>query len=537
MRTSIQTGLLLGGTLLPLALLATGCGSYWGCDATATCPPPPTPSEEGTGNEAGSVGAGGAGGEGGGDAGPTCPTDPAEGEVGEDCGIFVSASTGEDHHPGTRELPVRTLSHAITLAEAGPGRVYACAEIYPEAVTLSGVSLFGGFDCDHDWRYVVDEDRRAEVLAPPALAALTLRESAAMSSVLDVRVIASDAIEPGASSVAVFALPGSKAFFARATLIAGNGADGAHGEDGSHNGQPAQKGSEGNDGSDACTLDPGLGGLAVATQCMDGTSSIGGQGGDANEIAATGGLEGIQAPDPNPQGFGAGGEGESAAQGTACTPGIGGAHGEDGHNGSGAEAYGRLTITGYIGSPGADGLPGFPGQGGGGGGASLGKAICGAAPHGGAGGGSGGSGGCGGRGGKGGQAGGSSIVFALLSDDIRAEDVVLISGKGGHGGNGGALQQGGQGGLPGHGGFGFGPADGAKGGCGGGIGGQGGNGGNGGGGRGGHSVMTAVVGEIVLHVSHWTILPGQNGKGGLGGKGGMNFGQDGESGQTVTLEQ
>jgi hypothetical protein len=415
-------------------------------------------------------------------------------------------------------MPVRTLSKAVSLAQGGVPRIYACGEEYKEAVTLpDGISLFGGFDCANGWRYV-GELARAKILAPPALAALTLLASETSILVADINVAASDAIDPGASSIAVFARPSSKAQFRRSTFTAGNGADGADGKPGHHDGQPAPKGLGGEDGTDACTVDPGLGGLGTMIECGDGTASISGQGGDGNQAFANAGLDGFPIPNPNLQGYGAGGKGEDGATGVSCAPGLGGAHGEDGPHGIGGSSVGRLTIDGYLGAAGQDGKPGKPGQGGGGGGASLGKLVCGAAPHGGAGGGAGGTGGCGGKGGEGGQAGGSSVALALFSDDIHVERVQLQSGKGGNGGSGGALQPGGQGGLPGYGGFGLGGLNGAQGGCAGGAGGQGGDGGHGGGGRGGHTASVARGAEAVLKVGvDVGFSLGQPGKGGTGG--------------------
>jgi len=44
---------------------------------------------------------------------PTCVADPASGRAEDDCGVFVSASLGDDASPGTREQPVRTLALAV----------------------------------------------------------------------------------------------------------------------------------------------------------------------------------------------------------------------------------------------------------------------------------------------------------------------------------------------------------------------------------------------------------------------------------------
>lgn len=524
-RNAAQTGGIEALGLLVLALLVTGAegctSSFWGCEATATCRRIDTDGGEGTSGEGG---AGGAGTGEGGDAGGSdlvCPVDPMDGEVADRCGVWVSAALGDDDNPGTQEEPVRTLTRGIELANpenAGPGRLYACggadAEYVEWVVLPSGISLFGGFECLHGWRFV-GSDRRAVLHAPAASPVLTLAEGEKESLIRDVKVWAEDAVEPGGSSIAVMALPGSRATFRRVELVAGDAADGLDGEDGTHNGVPAQQGLPGNNGTDACTADPGLGGAAVITQC-DGAPSIGGQGGDGNAVAASDGLDGLPA-DPNLPGYGAGGPGEDDAQGTVCKPGIGGAHGKDGQHGAGGYSVGKLTSDGYFGASGGDGEPGQPGQGGGGGGASLG-ASCAAAPYGGAGGGSGGSGGCGGKGGKGGQAGGSSIGIALLSNGIFADDITIRAGNGGNGGNGGVMQQGGQGGLPGYGGLGFGGAGGVKNACGGGLGGHGGNGGNGGGGHGGHSAAVAQVSGVLLKLGRPLMLEfGQEGAGGKGG--------------------
>jgi len=218
MRQSIVTNVVLGGSLLSLVVWMTGCGTgtYWGCDATATCVPPAAGAGVGTAGEAGSSGAGGSGGAT--STGVPCPDDPAQGEVGDDCGVFVSSTLGDDGNSGTRELPVKTLTQAITLAEKGRRRVYACAEKYPERVTLAGVSLYGGFDCQHDWSYDINEDQRAEIQAPPAPAVLTLGASETLSWISDVRVIAPAAITPGGSSIAVLVKVGSDVLTARGRM-------------------------------------------------------------------------------------------------------------------------------------------------------------------------------------------------------------------------------------------------------------------------------------------------------------------------------
>ena len=102
--------MLLRLSLLGLAFFSVACGSAPAicgctddCGQTLTCPETTTP------------------------PGPTCPAAPDAGAVTADCGIWVSATLGDDSNPGTQEAPVRTLQRAVDLA--GPdGNVYACAE-------------------------------------------------------------------------------------------------------------------------------------------------------------------------------------------------------------------------------------------------------------------------------------------------------------------------------------------------------------------------------------------------------------------------
>ncbi|NUQ78847.1 MAG: hypothetical protein HUU21_35430, partial [Polyangiaceae bacterium] len=57
------------------------------------------------------------------------------GAVEDACGVFVAAS-GDDANDGTRASPVATLAKAVKLAQAGSGRVYACAEMFEGALVV-----------------------------------------------------------------------------------------------------------------------------------------------------------------------------------------------------------------------------------------------------------------------------------------------------------------------------------------------------------------------------------------------------------------
>lgn len=537
--TIVSTGALLGG----LALLCVSCTSAfdWSCRQDSTCRPAASIVGTGGGTGSGGDGGDGSGGTGGGSPCAESPLDPADGAIHPQCALWVSSSVGDDNNPGTQAQPVRTLAHAIVLAQADAGRIYACGETYQEAVALpAGVSLFGGFSaCAHlPWAY--EANKHPAVIAPgqPGQTALTLIAGKGMSFVGDVWTQTADAVKPGGSSIGAFATDEAQVTFRRAHFQAGNGADGADGQPGSKEGNSAPKGLSGLEGTDACTMDPGVGGEALTLNCPDGTTSVGGAGGDGGELSANGGGNGQQAPGQNPGGFGAGGKAQDGVAGTPCTGGISGAKGIDGIHGLGGTKNGHLTANGQIlGAAGGDGTPGVAGQGGGGGGGSWGNALCGAAPHGGGGGGSGGTGGCGGRSGQGGQPGGSSIGFAARGTHVYFEGEIIISyGHGGKGGNGGALQPGGQAGLPGLGGWSA--INGVAGGCVGGGGGQGGNGGIGGGGRGGHAAAWGVVSTQLALPGYVLAEAGPPGPGGIGGDPLVtpSLGQTGALGGTVLFD-
>lgn len=471
----------------------------------------------------------------------SCPEDPADasgGDVPSECGVWVSASLGDDGNDGSQEAPVATLAQAAVMAIHGPRRVYACAERFEQSVVWpAGVALHGGFHCTGlDWRYS-GGGVRTRLEAPANEVPLTLigPVHAAPSLLTDLDITADDATTPGGSSIAVLALADSNGEIRRATLTSGKGADGADGDDGDHFGNPAKDGLHGNNGAAACTGAVGTGGEMVALDCDD-DSSFGGQGGHGGELYANPGDDGEIAPVSNPQGFGLGGKGEDLAAGLFCTPGIGGAAGADGDPGLGGAWPPRLLATGYIGVPGGDGRRGSAGQGGGGGGGSAGSvAACGPAAPGGAGGGSGGTGGCGGKGGPGGRPGGASIGLAVLTGDLVLIDVHVFAGNGGRGGAGGVPQQGGQGGLPGVGGAGS--LSGPNPGCIGGGGGYGGDGGHAGGGLGGPSLAVAYAGVQPPDIPVENLHHGQGGQGGPGSDSMLpsTRGQDGLEGYLEVL--
>ncbi|WP_437896880.1 hypothetical protein [Sorangium sp. So ce124] len=469
---------------------------------------------------------------------PEPPPDPCEGAPGtapalDECGVFVSASSGDDGSPGTKGAPVRTLQHAIGLAAYGrrdgetpTRRVYACGETFEEKIALpSGLDLWGGRRCGDggDWSYAWSfggPDEPTTIAPPAGIPVRVLAGDNTTSTIVGVHVVAADAsASDGKSSIAMILSPGAGAVVRDSAIVAGNGKDGEPGEDADS--ERAKDGELGNDGADACSADSETGALPVATACDDGIESTGGYGGDGGLESGGDGAPGQPKPAENPEGKGREGLGAGSEP---CTVGKDGAEGTDGGRAAGAAGPGQLTEReGWVGVRGQDGTRGGLGQGGGGGGGSKGRgdmvACRAGSAQAGAAGGSGGSGGCGGLGGKAGGYGGASIgVVALQGSALTLEATRVETGNGGRGGVGGTGQPGGVGRLGGQGGLGFATATGVRwSACPGGRGGNGGRGGDAGGGLGGPSYGVASVAARVEFGPYATVEWGAGGDGGVAG--------------------
>jgi hypothetical protein len=454
---------------------------------------------------------------------PRCDTDNVLDPMEDGTGVFVSSSGGDDEkNSGTKAAPLRTLKEALARAAAGPKRVYACAEVFEEEVTLSSdIEIWGGFDCHDGWRDVHRGVARTVLRPGPDLIPLQVGTGGTFTAVLaDLDVEAAGAKQPGGSSIAVLARKGAALRMCRSHLTAGDGADGEPGADAELQSAPA--GHRGSPGAEACFKNTVSGGPPVVTLCEEGESR-GGTGGDGDTARGADGEDGTDTPAPNPLEFGVGGLGQDS---TACTGGHDGIPGADGVHGLNmGNVSPTITDAGWRGIRGADGGAGRPGQGGGGGGGSRGGAMyCGSRPQGGASGGSGGSGGCGGKGGRGGGYGGGSIGLISYNATVKLDEITVRTGNGGRGGAGGRGQFGGRGGFGGPGGAG---SEGSNPGCSGGDGGKGGNGGHGRGGSGGPSLgiayLRAARSETVLEPVFDLGQPGSGGPGGsdyvLDGKG------------------
>ena len=458
-------------------------------------------------------------GTGGGGAPPSgCVPSDSKDPVADSCGVFVSSSLGVDGNEadrGTKTKPFKTIGAALMKADVA--RVYACAESFTEAVTVSAaVDLFGGLDCK-GWAYV-GATKKTTLTALANMVPLSLAGDARIE---DFAIKAADATVDGGSSIAVIA-DQVKASFARCDFVAGLGKAGLAGTTPIDPVGPmdsADVAIKGNDGAAACmAMSSQLGGDAKENALCPFASGgpIGGSGGqgtvptggngEANPATTQTALGGVGQPNLDPMSLwscavGNGG-GQSGTNGAGGTPGDGA---------TGVAALGTLDKAGYTGNPGQPGGLAPPGQGGGGGGGAKGKPLCAGASGGG-----GGAGGCGGKGGLGGNAGGASIALVSLGATLSFDKVTIKTGVGGDGGNGGDGQGGGVGGKGGTGGNGDVTPTATLKACDGGAGGQGGTGGKGGGARGGHAIGIAYTGAVVPLTKGAAFTKGTAGKGGAG---------------------
>jgi hypothetical protein len=280
-----------------------------------------TPRAEGGGGS----GAGGAATSGGGDGGGggmqgNC--DPESGSVDAGCGVFASVSLGAAGAMGTKTAPLASLADAV--AAAGElKRVYACAEVFAEAVTVSaGITIYGGLDCEGGtWSALADT--KTTVQGPADTIALRVENTADGAKLYDLAVRAADATVPGGSSIAVL-VDGATVEMARCELTAGDGAKGADGVDGPSVGpvQPAK----GANGVAACSDSDGMGGFdsvndggMSTNNDWGGAISIGGGGGDGGPLGGGNGSDG--------QPVGAAGQGGKGQSAGAWSCAVGGTNG------------------------------------------------------------------------------------------------------------------------------------------------------------------------------------------------------------------
>jgi hypothetical protein len=443
--------------------------------------------------------------------------------------VFVDKLEGNNTNPGTKDLPVATITKALEIAEQTSRKhILVGTGAYSEQVELKeGISIHGAYSGHPNWARGVEYEVQI-VSGNPCVKA----DSVTNVTLAFLVIRAAHNFDATGTSTAVFLKNSSMIYFNNVDIESGHGGDGVDGE----NGTAGDPGGNGNPGTPGCE-EGGLtcGGCSRPSGGAGGTSTCGmtgGKGGDAGHNTSVG----------SPGSAGAGGSGTGGSGGTSpyssdrCPePGIKGKDGDSGsfgEHGDAGKSFGGYDENGYIPGPGGDGGQGNHGHGGGGGGGgSGGSSFC--ESYGSSGGG-GGAGGCAGSGGKGGTAGGGSFaIWSYKCTDIILRGVRITTSDGGKGGKGG---NGGEGGFQGFGALagdygGSGEQD--DGGCGGtgGNGGAGGKGGGGGGGGGGPSIGIVSIESTFDGIMHTTFLLG---KGGAGGTSELNDGYPGK--ENMVLE-
>ncbi|MCA9581299.1 MAG: hypothetical protein KC416_05860 [Myxococcales bacterium] len=503
-------------------------------------------------------------------------------------------TTGNDNHPGTLVLPMRTISAALARAESRGVDVLVAQGTYAGPVSLAaGVGLFGGYRQDFRDRDPALYPVFLEGGGSPGAPVLRCSAITAATVVDGITVRGSAALAPSQGSTAVyFDRCGPSVVLRGVSVFAAKGADGEPGLDSSDAldalGVTSLLELDGRDGS------PGLaaanagcptrvGGAGGLRTCPLGGSVRGGSGGDAacpdlgctngipcanagcTDFTPPGGLCDVDAvlaaAVANPEGqagLGALGGGPGVSTYNAPTnrntcnfcddnpslPRLGGSGGNgsdgiDGAGGNGCDGIAQFDSgSGRLGGgKGSSGTSGTDGSGGGGGTAGSGYAVIGGTAgscedrSGGSGGG-GGSGGCGTPLATGGGGGGASIGITIraLTGQGPTFDDVRVVTA--TGGNGGGGGVGARGGARGLGAPGGSAAFWcSRSGGRGGDGGSGGAGGGGGGGCGGSSHGIYVAGADGAYVNGLgQVTIDQVGIAGRGGRGGFSPGESGTPG-------
>ena len=378
-------------------------------------------------------------------------------------GVYVSSSQGQDDGSGSSVRPLKTLASAFAKAKEQGLRVIACAEEYPENVTLlDGVSAYGYYDCKKTpWERGAP---RAVIraAATPAMVAKGITQPTRLEG-FEVRSPDFDgapATDTTGTSIALEVHDSIGLTLSEVLLHAGRGAPGIDGVEGPVNSRTAA--SNGGAASDqtertcnSVLQSMGLcgtigipGATGGVTTCAIGPSGgTGGQGGDGRIYVSRAPGEKVGEQRGHPLlatvATGVGGLNESAAGtgiGLAALRGANGTEGTDGTNG-----VWSLTATGFARGNGTQGGAGGPGQGGGGGAGSqaaftaaggLTSPPPGSLFYATATGGGGAGGGCGGQPGTPAAGGGASIGALVIASTMTFERTRIETSAGGRAGKG-----------------------------------------------------------------------------------------------------
>jgi hypothetical protein len=409
--------------------------------------------------------------------------------------LFVKAGASGDGR--TAATPMGSLSTALNdvAADGTFSQILVAQGSYPPFSLVSDVILAGGFSGDfqdHDpSSYETVIERMDDATGAGDLTTVAA-ENVEHTRVVSMRILASDAVDPGASTVALHAR-NSVLDLRALTLGGGQAAAGADGHE--VTGAASCIPYAGGDGADSDSFNP-----CARPQETNATS------GDSGEPSSTGGV---------------GGTGGAHECSVNCSEAMAGGNADDG--GAGADGTDGAPPTSGVGvidngfwAP-ATSTPaetGYRGAGGGGGGAGGNCAANTAFFSEGGKGADGGDGGCGGKAGNNGEPGGASILLLSVGSTITLTDLTGLPGTGGNGGAGtgggdgeAGLEPGQPEAVPGDGNGGSG-----------GFGGAGGDGGDGAGGCGGPAYgvafdsASAITGELDVPAGE-TFAPGQPGDG------------------------
>jgi hypothetical protein len=346
---------------------------------------------------------------------------------------------GSDAGDGSRAAPFATIAAGIAAATPSFKRVYVCTGSYAESIVLvNGVSVVGGNDCSDRsaWR---SGAARSHVAAPksPAVEARNIDKTTRLEGF---EIVAPDAADYGASSIAMIAENAGALTVANARLAAGKGGKGQPGADGAQ--LAGQQTAAGIATKSKVYVCPPMttclkidGSYKTFPGATAGAMTCVGASGITPEAGGAGGTGGVWQFSVGQWQWYGGYASDNSSPGEART----GAAGTAGTDGTSATAIGPFTPNGYTAAEGTAGTDGAPGKGGKGGDGAPPEAgtvcatsdICVGNPGAG-----GGAGGCPGLAGKPGGGGGASVAALLFTSPLTFDGVELAASDAGDGGVG-----------------------------------------------------------------------------------------------------
>jgi hypothetical protein len=369
-------------------------------------------------------------------AAPPLNGTPVSDELTEDFGIFVETK-GVDDGDGTRARPVASIGKGIALAKAAGKRVYVCAGVYREALTLvDGISIVGGLTCDTQEWTTSDARSRVEADASPAAIARGITKPTRIDHL---ELVAPDATTGSGSSIGMLAVDAGGLTIAGSRIVAGNA---MKGDDGAEGVKLTQTGHvDGTPGTvekivTIPTLPNGAaGGVSVCSGAPGHDGAAGGTAGTPGVYVARSYTHTIAGQTVTTASW------EPLVPGDAIGLGVPGtgAPGAVGTSGTSATTWGTIGESGFAPADGSAGTDGAPGQGGKGGDSKMmdyppenhiGQTMWGWGGSG------GGAGGCPGLAGTAGHGGGASLALVALRSALAIEKSELVAGNGGAGGKG-----------------------------------------------------------------------------------------------------